>query len=1202
MSSIKTDVRKRNAPANESAASTPAVATAAARRNDNSKLESQSTSSFTSSSLTPILVCAHLLLFFIAFVSDAYLPKAPNLPTHTEPQQTPTTLPSFPLAPPASSFSTPRAYYHLHALANAGIRETGTLACESSALAYLTSAIEIIRFHSHPAWVIEVDLQRVTGSFGLNFIGGFTSEYQAVANLLVRVSWDDKLEWKRWREKRDKYEAEAQTKGEKPVLIANEKYLKPPSFIDRTRVSLLISGHYDAALGSPAASDDTVNIAVMLEILSSLTYHDQENDFDVSKPKKAPIKHSLVFNFNGAEETVLQASHGFVTSTHPFLSSISAFVNLEGAGGTGRELMFQSGPKMSWLAKSYATSTLYPFATSLGQDIFQSGIIPSDTDFRIYRDFGSLPGIDIAYISNGYIYHTKLDTPERVSLDAVERTGRNMERLVKKIANSEQLFYSHKRYRELCKGNQVMGKGRGIEATSTGEEREEGEEEYVCDEEEFNSDVVYFDVLGLFVVVYSLPTAVIINCTVAFLTLYYIISTHLSSPSVYTFSSLLRSLLIFLVGFLSTLLVTILIGIALIAGGWSMSWFANNWLLVGLYAAPAILVWGEVHRQAEDWIRGNKGKKEKDEKEESLLGQSSSSSISTSMWLAEEQTFMSHVLIWLIGMLICMYLEFASSFLPMLQCGFPVTARLIARWTNQTPIGKGGKKKELAVGNVNMMLIYMVGLSVPFIFSSQATLTLFRFFIPLTGRSGTQLPSDLFLAVLISIMVCLCTSLSISYVHVDSYWKRSRFILIFYFLVSFLIATQLFPYAAERPKRMFAQHIERTQFGDFDYSSFMGTGEIGQMIDVKKSEGKGKELWSDVGLWLNAFDYWNLEPIAQAGLIDLSKGTKMHCNRNRPLPASSTTSSPPILDVEAPGSSTSGHNESLLYCDLPWYLPLKPFICDGYYFPDPSTPLPSYLKTSLELTQIMWIREGDGLNRHRRRLYFEARSAHHMTLILRNHNSLPTRVVSHGGDQGGEEKNSKSRRPAMILDWSFHSDLLRNERLNKSDEFFIYFASGMPEGKVMDGESSGSGTGKGNQKWSYEDGVISVEEAQRQIESLYGEDLKREEIATKEFSPSSSFGSVSSVSVPSVYSSSIPPVSSLAAPHTRVWKFWVEVADQESQSSSGIETKTEMDSLDLSLSGHFLEFRSPELNTFVSKAPKWLTSVEWVSHWHGYRF
>lgn len=51
-----------------------------------------------------------------------------------------------------------------------------------------------------------------------------------------------------------------------------------------------------------------------------------------------------------------------------------------------------SGPQNPWLISTYAKAAKYPFASVIGQEIFQSGIIPSDTDFRIYRDFGKIPG------------------------------------------------------------------------------------------------------------------------------------------------------------------------------------------------------------------------------------------------------------------------------------------------------------------------------------------------------------------------------------------------------------------------------------------------------------------------------------------------------------------------------------------------------------------------------------------------------------------------------------------------------------------------------------------------------------------------------------------------------------------------------------------------------------------------------------------
>ncbi|KAL9693508.1 hypothetical protein quinque_012793 [Culex quinquefasciatus] len=105
------------------------------------------------------------------------------------------------------------------------------------------------------------------------------------------------------------------------------------------------------------------------------------------------------------EETLLQASHGFITQ-HPWAKQVKAFLNLESAGSGGKEVLFQSGPNAPWMVDVYARTVRHPFAQVMAEELFKTGLIPSDTDFRIFRDYGNIPGMDLAHFLNGFRYHT----------------------------------------------------------------------------------------------------------------------------------------------------------------------------------------------------------------------------------------------------------------------------------------------------------------------------------------------------------------------------------------------------------------------------------------------------------------------------------------------------------------------------------------------------------------------------------------------------------------------------------------------------------------------------------------------------------------------------------------------------------------------------------------------------------------------------
>ncbi|KAI9357667.1 hypothetical protein DFJ73DRAFT_820656 [Zopfochytrium polystomum] len=158
--------------------------------------------------------------------------------------------------------------------------------------------------------------------------------------------------------------------------------------------ALLINSHYDTQIGTPGATDDAVGVSVMLE-LARLTAISQ-----------TPLRNALVLLFNGAEETLQDASHGFVTQS-PLFRNIRAFLNVEAMGNDGKGILFQANAR--GLVDAYA-KVPWKHGSVLSNDIFRIGLIGSDTDYKQFVDHGDLVGLDFALYQNSYIYHTILDT------------------------------------------------------------------------------------------------------------------------------------------------------------------------------------------------------------------------------------------------------------------------------------------------------------------------------------------------------------------------------------------------------------------------------------------------------------------------------------------------------------------------------------------------------------------------------------------------------------------------------------------------------------------------------------------------------------------------------------------------------------------------------------------------------------------------
>ncbi|XP_063238818.1 endoplasmic reticulum metallopeptidase 1-like isoform X4 [Bacillus rossius redtenbacheri] len=407
-------------------------------------------------------------------------------------------------------FVADRAWGHLVQLASLGPRPTGSYENEVLAVDLLAREVGFIRQQAHPSQRLSLDVQRASGAYRL---ATFVNSYSRVQNVVARLH-----------------------------------------SATNSSSSLLINCHFDSVPKSPGASDDALSCAVMLEVLRVLSR------------SGTPLPSDVIFLFNGAEEAPLKASHGFITQ-HEWAGSVRAFINLEACGTGGREILFQAGPQHSWLVKLYAESVPHPHGLVLAEDIFQSGLVPSDTDFRVFRDFGHVPGLDFAHAMNGYVYHTRHDGAEAVPRGALQHSGDNLLALARAVASAPALRGP---------GGQAAGRA------------------------------VYFDVLGLFMVCYSERLSVALN----------LLAVALSACSAYL------SVRFALPGRSDReRAVQLGLGCAAAAAGWglgavaaaavalaldslhaSMSWFTHTSLVFGLYYLPA-LAGAALPPLALDWHR-----------------------------------------------------------------------------------------------------------------------------------------------------------------------------------------------------------------------------------------------------------------------------------------------------------------------------------------------------------------------------------------------------------------------------------------------------------------------------------------------------------------------------------------------------------------------------------------------------------------------
>lgn len=185
-------------------------------------------------------------IFLILFIG--------NLTSYTN-SHLPDALRNAHLAKYPNAFIAERAYKDLKILNDFGPKPTGSYANEVLAVDFLLREISYIDQLKNKNQEIVVDKQIVSGGYvGVYMNKSATSVYRNVQNVIAK-------------------------------LVGKHK-----------EQALLLNCHFDSVATSPGASDDLSGCAVMLEILRVMSRQSDINQY------------SIIFLFNGAEETPLQVS------------------------------------------------------------------------------------------------------------------------------------------------------------------------------------------------------------------------------------------------------------------------------------------------------------------------------------------------------------------------------------------------------------------------------------------------------------------------------------------------------------------------------------------------------------------------------------------------------------------------------------------------------------------------------------------------------------------------------------------------------------------------------------------------------------------------------------------------------------------------------------------------------------------------------
>jgi hypothetical protein len=293
--------------------------------------------------------------------------------------------------------------------------------------------------------------------------------------------------------------------------------------------------------------------------------------------------------------------------------------------------------------------------------------------------------------------------------------------------------------------------------------------------------------------------------------------------------------------------------------------------------------------------------------------------------MTENNASTASCLLWSLLLFIGVYFNVQSSYVPAVPLFFQCIGSILSKYIIS------GRRRFQQMSVVCNIITHFI----PCLLLAQYYCTLGTFFVPITGRIGDWIPSDLLVAVILGVVGSLLWTIPTSTLHssskVSSTLLKTSCVINLVVLIYVLNQT---PYTKERPKRLYVQQVSRT--------TYKPQLNVGDKLVIKDH---------DQGLWVNAFDKRGLSSDEKTfnNIPELTNGRK---------------------------HVTCEHDK--VYCGFPWYFPVQEMLRNQWYVPLKDHVVFPTINEHFQLNLIKKVSLDNGGNRYE----FIATGPSHMTAVI----------------------------------------------------------------------------------------------------------------------------------------------------------------------------------------------------------------------------